>query len=110
MPRHQRYLGRKDGKKELGLMLHLLLMKMKRYSGASTRQKVQYRKALQIESALTVVMRKESHWALRYKEHKKPTYSDKSKRHVLSLLSSCHLQWVLWKKNTTQYKYIFFPR
>lgn len=39
MPRHQRSLGRKDGRKELGLMLHLLIMKMKRYSGARRRKR-----------------------------------------------------------------------
>jgi len=49
MPRHQRSLGRTHGRKELGLMLHLLIMKMKRYSGASTRERFTKEKPLRME-------------------------------------------------------------
>jgi len=49
MPRHQRSLGSKDGKEELGLTLHLLLMKMKRYSGESARQRFSTGKPLRLK-------------------------------------------------------------
>lgn len=90
LSRHQGSLGRKDGRKELGLMLHLLIMKMKRYSGASTRERFTKEKAFRLKCCNYSYKKRKP---LGFKEQgtPKPSYSDKSKCHGPSLLTSCDL-------------------